>query len=118
MRETSARCGPMRLLASTTMTVAASLFGPPSTARLGRDVEIRQAAGGHVKPALSLSLVPALTLTLTLRQTGRQRNAQPEPRAISPDPNLTKRQAAEAVVRSPHGPCLPVSISGGTRAAS
>ena len=59
MRETSARCGPMRLLASTTMTVAASLFGPPSTARLGRDVEIRQAAGGRGRGAFATRTLPA-----------------------------------------------------------
>ena len=59
MREASARCGPMRLLASTTMSVAASLFGPPSTARLGRDVEIRQAAGGRGRGAFATRTLPA-----------------------------------------------------------
>ena len=49
----------MRLLASTTMSVAASLFGPPSTARLGRDVEIRQAAGGRGRGAFATRTLPA-----------------------------------------------------------
>ena len=48
----------MRLLASTTMSVAAALFGPPSTARLGSDIEIRQ-AGGRGRGAFATRTLPA-----------------------------------------------------------